>query len=222
MVDNQEPAYYAPYKDPGHNHIYNLLFCDNWSLWAKDKEENRTGTRAALFSPEINADALFRVARDEQEESRYRLLAYRRLQEIGLEIERRILMGVVVEVPMDGGLDTLAAFPDGRVRYINHSGRLVILETMIPAVIEAVATLTRAALAVVDRIGPWEKQRLPPPAAPVERFSFLVSDGLYFGQGKYPDIMKDPLARPVMEAATKLLLITIDVATKQRKPVHGT
>ena len=36
--------------------------------------------------------------------------------------------GVILDVPMDDGLDTLAAYADGTARYINHSGRTIIWE----------------------------------------------------------------------------------------------
>jgi hypothetical protein len=36
--------------------------------------------------------------------------------------------GVVLDVPIDDGLDTLAAYADGTARYINHSGRTIIWE----------------------------------------------------------------------------------------------
>jgi len=36
--------------------------------------------------------------------------------------------GVILDVPLAGGLDTLAAYVDGTARYINHSGRTIIWE----------------------------------------------------------------------------------------------
>jgi hypothetical protein len=36
------------------------------------------------------------------------------------------LLGTIIEFPQPDGLDTLTAFVDGRVRYINHTGHLAI------------------------------------------------------------------------------------------------
>ncbi len=41
---------------------------------------------------------------------------------------RVTLHGVVLDVPLDGGVDTLAAYADGTARYINHSGHTIIWE----------------------------------------------------------------------------------------------
>jgi hypothetical protein len=37
------------------------------------------------------------------------------------------------------------------------------------------------------------------------RITFLVSDGLYFGEGPANIFFKDPMAGPVLNAATQLL-----------------
>ena len=39
------------------------------------------------------------------------------------------ILGVVLDVPLDEGVDTLAAYADGTARYINHSGRTIIWES---------------------------------------------------------------------------------------------
>jgi hypothetical protein len=63
-----------------------------------------------------------------------------------------------------------------------------------------------AARVIVDRIGPWDKSRLPPPdRTGTVRLTFLVSDGLYFGQGPMNTMLADAAAGPVIAAAITLL-----------------
>jgi hypothetical protein len=78
-----------------------------------------------------------------------------------------------------------------------------------------VHALLAASQAVVDRIGPWDKPRLPAPKAGNVRLTFLVSDGLYFGEGKFEDLSRDSLGGPVINAAGQLLAQTVDLATQQ-------
>jgi hypothetical protein len=59
---------------------------------------------------------------------------------------------------------------------------------------------------IVAAIGPWDKERLPPPEEGNIRMTFLVSDGLYFGEGPMGAMQQEPLASPLVSAATNLLL----------------
>ena len=85
------------------------------------------------------------------------------------------------------------------------------------AIREPVHVLFRQALVaqpVVNKIGPWDKQRLPPPKAGNVRMTFLVSDGLYFGEGPFAVLQQDSLAGPVLSKATQLLLRAVELGTK--------
>ena len=83
------------------------------------------------------------------------------------------MQSVIVEVPLEGGLDVLAAFSDGGVRYMNQTGKLAIFEG-VPSLQPAVANLFKESQAIVSRIGPWNKERLSPPSKGNIRLSFLV------------------------------------------------
>jgi hypothetical protein len=113
---------------------------------------------------------------------------------------------VIVEVPQDGGLDTLAAFTDGSMRYLNQSGRMAVVEGEVATLKPTLTALFAAAQTVVNTIGPWAKSRLPPPPKGNLRLTFLVSDGLYFGEGAMNDLIRDPMAGPVFQRAEQLLL----------------
>ncbi|MFO1280889.1 MAG: hypothetical protein U1F51_00230 [Burkholderiales bacterium] len=195
---------YSPYRSDAANAIYNLAFCDDVAAFAARPGQSPTPWQAALASEPADVEALRRLADDEREEGRIRYLASRRLRENGRPAAAKRLYGVVVEMPLDGGLDTLAATSEGGVRYVNQSGRIAVIEP-VPAIVPLVERLFAAAQPVVDRIGPWSGARRPPPSAGAIRLSFLVSDGLYFGEGPFTALERDPMAAPVIARATELL-----------------
>ena len=111
---------------------------------------------------------------------------------------------MIVEIALDEGLDTLAAYADGRIRYINHAGGMTIVEEGSPLRAQ-VDGLLLASQSVVARIGPWEGDRLPPPPTGQARLTFLVGGDIYFGQAPFEALAADPMAGPVLSTATALL-----------------
>lgn len=195
---------YAPYRDSAANSIYNLLFCDDRSLY-----QNLGGP---VVAERPDAAALRAVADDAGEEARVRVLAYNRLREMGEPVSAKVLLGVVVEVGLDDGLDVMAAFVDGETRYINHTGRMSFFVGSTHVVEAQVQAVIAAARPVVAQIGPWNGVRLPPPPRGMARLSFLVSDGLYFGQGPFTDLLRDPMAGPLLVATQSLLQRVVDAS----------
>ena len=114
----------APYGDDSNNHIYNLLFCDDLSLLQRGAGVQEPEPLNTLFSSPPDYGALAALAGDETKESRVRALAYGLLRAGQQEVPAKVLLGTIVEVHLDEGLDTLAAFTDGEARYPNHSGRM--------------------------------------------------------------------------------------------------
>ena len=89
------------YPDRARNEIYNLLFADDVDA-----------LKAAM--PEAD---LAMVAADDEAESRVRAVAFRRLKAEGTTPDGDPpLLGTIVEIALDEGLDTLAAYADGRIR----------------------------------------------------------------------------------------------------------
>ena len=195
---------YSPYAEPGTNKIYNLLFFDNGSLLAPGGGESPTDWQTALLGEPADEKALRALAADEGAESRVRYFAYARLRKLGVPAPAKVLLGVIVEVPQAGGLDALAAYADGGVRYINFSGRIAVVEGVTTFEKEVREVLAAAAV-IVSRIGPWTEPRLPPPAAGKVRLSFLVSDGLYFGEGPMQAMQGEPMAGALISRAALLL-----------------
>jgi hypothetical protein len=192
------------------NEIYDLLFCDDLSKFQPKSLDNRTGWQKLLFGPAQSVAGVATLASDTTAESRVRALAYNWLRAHGERPPKGILLGVVIELPLDQGLDVLAAYADGSVRYINHSGKLAVIEPGgLPEANRRAKTLIELAQPIVDRIGPWEKARLPPPVKPNVRLTFVVSNGLHFGEGPFQAIQKDPLAGPLLEQGSQLLRFVV-------------
>lgn len=204
---------YSPYANQAADAIYNLLFCDDISAFQPKGDSHPTSWQSTLFSEPADISALEALAADTSQEGRIRALAYQRLRSVGQNVPGKVLLGVIVEVPLSQGLDTLAAFSEGGVRYINQTGKMGVFEN-VPGLQPLVQNLFKASQAVVDQIGPANQRRLPPPRSENIRITFLVSDGPYFGEGSMERMQHDALAGPVVDAATKLLLEVVAIGTK--------
>lgn len=208
------PGMHQPYKEKATNFLYNLLFCDDLALFRPRDSTPVSGALTILLSATPRTDEVERIAKDETEESRVRILAFNYLRSKNVKVPTGQVLGVIVEVPLDGGLDTLAVFADGRMRYINHSEKLAIFEAT-PATMENDrARLMRAAAEAAARIGPWDKPRRPAPVKGNVRLTFLASDGLYFGEGPFSAIQQDPIGGPVLTSASELLMKIVNATTK--------
>jgi hypothetical protein len=190
------------YPDPATDQIYELLFCDNLELY---RGASGAYPWDSLFASEPNAVDLQRIVEEPNIETRPKILATNLLRSLGRTDESKELFAVVVEIGMDEGLDTLAAYEDGTARYINFTGSMVVWDSRTAESDELIADLFAAARNVVAQIGPWEAARLNRPKTGNVRLTFLVSDGLYFGEGPFNLLAQDPIGGPVIGAATKLM-----------------
>jgi len=111
-----------------------------------------------------------------------------------------------VEVGLENGLDVLASFKDGTARYINQTGKILVWES---TNVETANNITNDLFAncqkIIEKIGAWNKPRLSNPKIGNVRITFLVSDGLYFGEGPMNVLFNDPMAGPALQKATELL-----------------
>lgn len=195
----------APYGQDSTNIIYNLLFCDDIDLFKKHSEGLDSYPFDILFDESSSVEDLHRVANDPQSNPRVKMMAYNRLLEAGQEPQKRELLGVIIEVGMDEGLDTLAAFNDGTARYINYTEAMVIWESPNQDSNALITNLLSNSINIVNQIGPWGQPRIAHPTAGNVKLSFLVSDGLYFGMGPVNVLFGDPMAAPALSAATSLM-----------------
>lgn len=205
---------YEPYASEGANAVYNLLFCNDSSAFKGAPGRPPSPWQKALFSMPPDVLALQDLACDLSQEGRIRYLAFSRLRETGHAVLPKLLLGVITEVPLQGGLDALAAFRMGSVRYVSHSEKILVIEgsTHLDPLVDRLFTAAEVAVA---RIGPWDRPRLPPPRQGNVRLSFLVSDGLYSCEGPMPAMQRDAMAGPIIGRATELLLAITAMATEQ-------
>ncbi len=184
-------------------HDLELLFCDN-PLCTKAKSETQlSGWLSVLFNSKSDAIAIRGLAGDETAESRVRMLAFNWLRKMQLPVPKNELLGVIVEVPLHNGLDVIASYSDGQVRYINHTGKLAVFAPAPLSVAEQSGKLLAASQLAIGHIGPWDRARLPPPAYGKVRMTFLVSDGLYWGESPMDTMRRDPIGAPVIRDGRK-------------------
>jgi hypothetical protein len=203
----------GPYKNDAANLIYQLLFCDRPQLFKEHAKGELTPPMSILFGDKPNFAEIEKVALNDQQESRMRMVAFNALRAAGKQVPKKVYLGTIIEVGLPEGNDTLAVFVDGRARYINHSGKMVIVESQTNPFDQEIKNLIQASKPVVAAIGPWNKERLMAPTRGMFRMTFLVSDGLYFGQGPMGAMQKDRLAEPVITASTRLLLKIVQNGT---------
>jgi hypothetical protein len=209
---------YAPYADEATNALYNLLFCDLVDAFRPSRDHEPAPWQRTLFRDPPDPAAWTVLAADETGDSRVRALACARLRAAGHPVPPRLLLGVVVEVGLDPGLDTLAAYRDRGVRYLHHSGRMSIVEGADTPLQPAVDALLAASATLVQRLEPSRVPRRPPPVRGSLRVTFIASEGTYWGEGPLAAMSADPMAAPVVERATRLLHAVVELGAR---PSHG-
>jgi len=203
----------GPYKDAATNLIYDLLFCDQLSLFKANHKGDLEPPWRMLFSDNPDFDAITKIANDKNQESRVRVLAFNALRAAMKEVPPKELLGTIIEVRLPGGLDTLAVFTDGNARYINQAGSMAVVEGTPNAFENEIGEVIKTSKPIVAVIGPWEKGRLPAPKKGNIRMTFLVSDGLYFGEGPMALMQQEQMAAPLIGAATSLLMKLVEKTT---------
>jgi hypothetical protein len=119
--------------------------------------------------------------------------------------QKKILFGVVVEVPMKRGLDLLAAYADLTARYINFTGSAVIWEHPDNSLDQAIVALLENGKRVMNATGPWNRPRPAAPQVGILRINIISSAGLHFGEGAFQAFAADAMAKPVLDSATVLM-----------------
>lgn len=206
----------TPYKEQSTNVVYNLLFCDDLYLYKASTTAPYTFPFDVLFSEQSTNTDLQRLIDDANADPRVRALAYNKQRASGYQPTTKELLAVIVEVGLDNGLDVLAAFNNGTARYINQTGKILVWETTTDAKANALTKdLFSKSQQIVDQIGPWNGPRKRHPSKGNTRISFLVSDGLYFGEAPTDVLFSDPLASPALASATQLMQYLTEKALAQ-------
>lgn len=150
-------------------------------------------------------------------EVRMRLWAWNALRELGErpppDIAREV-HGVVLEIPVDDWLDTLAVYSDGRVRYVNGKSGAIIWEDTGPSDIHTLAAeVVRAAGPLVGKARPVGKHL--PMSMSVTRVTLLTYSGMYVAEGDMDYPSGDVGA--VFRAAERLFLTLLEKRKEQER-----
>lgn len=165
---------------------------------------------------------LHRVATDAQLEPLTRLEAWTALRQLGAlptPAEAGKFEGVVVEVILSTGRDTLAAYADKSAVYVDPSGRTIALSPGV-ALVPQIDALLAAGRTTQRRIGPWMSAQTP--ALPYNggaRVTILTAWGISFGQGPIDGISRDPRSSLAFNAADALLQAMV---ARNNAPATGT
>jgi hypothetical protein len=156
-------------------------------------------------------------------ETRLHVQAWTLAREAGVDPgdDAKDVLGVVVDMGLDDGLDTLAGFADGSARYLNHSGSGIVWEVPDMAIGQLVRALLDEAAIIVTMGAPLEGPRLPPPPRGHTMLSVLTRGGIYVGAGPVQAISEDPRGGPVIQAATELLQTLVQRADQAKRPDQG-
>jgi hypothetical protein len=203
-----------PYQNETQDFMYNLLFCDAPDIFRSEAEKDWAGS--ALFADPPDYNDVAKVAQNPNEESRIRALACNMLRANGKPVPSRLLLGVVLEIAMQEGLDALAAYGDMRVRYISRSGKLAIFERQPAPVAEKARQLVDVASLAVQKARAWTTPRLPAPRVPNARITWLTTDGPYIAEAHFAALVNDSSIGPVLRKGRELL-DQIVIAAKQKQ-----
>jgi hypothetical protein len=134
-----------------------------------------------------NATALLqRILEMRDFESRHSLQTHHSLRELGVappQSEEKQVLGVVVEVGMNGGMYLVVGYADHRARHYSYAGAAVVWERPNDSLDEAIEELLRSGSTAARVMGPWKGARPPAPANGRARVNFLPPGGLHFGEG---------------------------------------
>jgi hypothetical protein len=151
-------------------------------------------------------------------ESRQYLQAWTFLRRAGRKPETgeaKKVLGVIAEMPVGDGHDVLVAYEDGSTRYLNHSGKVALIDDRsLGEVQEAVRRWLEVGGSLVRLIGPWERPELPPLPPGHMRVMVLTPSGPHFGQGPERQMMAQVAARDFVQAATALLELVVGLSAQ--------
>ncbi len=145
-------------------------------------------------------------------ETRVRLQAFALARAAGVapDADAKDVFGVVVDMGLAEGLDTLAAFADGSARYFNHSGAALVWDPPDMTVGQLARALLDAAAAIAIMTGTLDGPRPAAPGSGQAMISVLTPGGIHFGVGPADALANDPWAGPVITAATELMAHLIE------------
>jgi hypothetical protein len=170
----------------------------------------RARTAVGTGHPDQAVQLWLSIARAPGLESRQVLQAWSLLRRHGVTpsaAESDVVHGVVCVIAVGDSHDVLAAYKDGSSRYLNHAGKIVAAEGGKQPAVLAVHAVMHAAEPLGKVIGLWDQPALPAVPSGHARLLLLTPGGFRFGQGPQDALWHEPMAEPVLNAATQLMLI---------------
>lgn len=134
--------------------------------------------------------ALRQLAEDSFGESRARLLAWTALRDAGVKppaSQASQVLGCIIEVPVDDGLDVLAAYADGSTRFLSHGGEVILHEMRGDPPDDVSKLLAEAYPLLAVPPAPRDPEAEEPPPDRV-RLSALSANGLHQVTVGWPEV----------------------------------
>ena len=147
-------------------------------------------------------------------ETRLRLLGWSILRSAGVEPDPATAgraRGVVIDMAVDGGLDTLAGWEDGRARYFNHSGSAIVAEAPDPKVHEACHDLLVATQGLADNTDVISGPRPDPPTFGGAAIWALTDGGIHVVSRSAASMSLNPLDGPILALGVRLMQRLIEL-----------
>jgi hypothetical protein len=158
-----------------------------------DKQEARLRLHSILGLPNL--------------ETRVQLWVWTALRELGEQPDKKSggeVLGVVIEVPMQGAYDTLAAYQDGSARYLNFSGSAIFWDAPDVKVKGLCHSFIDSTVSASSRAKPRKSVSIPKSGAQV---TLLTRSGMY--------VISDP-PQPVINSAASLMTELIHRAKEKK------
>lgn len=174
-----------------------------WSCFIQSAARMRAGLGAKHL--------LLPLAEDAFKESRARLWAWHSLRKLGEKpspVYTAEVLGFILEVPMEGSLDVLAAYADGSARFMGHADQLIVREANDPE--PAVAKVISEAFALLGV--PAKKRDADADGPPDDkvRMSALSALGTHTVEVPWADVEAGGKYVALFTAATQLLKFLTD------------
>lgn len=200
-----------PYKNTGLNAIYNMLFCDDPLNFGNTDKQFEHKAQSLILSNSTKLEDLRNLLLDVNLDIRYQLLIYNKLIQLGEIPILHELLGIVIELGLDSGLDVLAAYKNGAVRYINQFEKLILWEALEENQINLlIQQLFHEGNKTFKNYDLQKLSRSSLPGVGVLRISLLRSDGTFYLEGSIDDLFSDSFTQPLLEVATYIMQILID------------
>lgn len=122
-------------------------------------------------------------------ETRVQLWAWKALRQLGEKPtanEALEVRGVVIEVPMEKGYNTLAVYPDGQIRYINYTGSIGVWDAPDDRFKTPIKNILKSAKSFVNKTPISEKHKIA--KLGYMQISILTFNGIYQTEARNEDV----------------------------------